>query len=245
MGRRPGQRFPSDGRQWFRVTSDILDDPRFLEADWVLASYIRVLAMLKRKGSRDGSMHVSHAELQTLMGARRRDVAEKRLARLAHVRLTCAARYEHVWLILLPKWPTVQGIRPETSGHLPRKYTGTETETEIREERERAPNPTTQKRLLNLLSPYDGTDAEKLAWWRLEEATIRSLAERDFPDDLKRQKLEVRSRIHRHYKQHLKGTGKPSTSTEAEMMQEATRKRLREIGRFSEERLRLLETPQE
>jgi len=108
----PRKQYPSDHRRWIRLYEDVLDDPKLQGDDQILASYVRILLMLNRTKSRDGSLRVSHAGLEAIMGRRRRDVALTCLSRLVHVGLTCAARYADYTLILVPKWPKLQGFAP-------------------------------------------------------------------------------------------------------------------------------------
>jgi len=105
------QRFPEDRRAWFRVLEDVLDDPRFEANDWILGAYVRLLAMLKRARSRDGRLYLSDRSLKAAFGRDRVDIARKRLALAANVGLMSAARYADYTLILVPKWPIIQGFR--------------------------------------------------------------------------------------------------------------------------------------
>lgn len=89
---------------WFKVYSDILEDPRLMGEDWKLAAYVRLLAMVNRSESRDGILRLPYRALGVAMGRSRRDVALKRLRLLVQDGLSCAALYEHYVLIILPKY---------------------------------------------------------------------------------------------------------------------------------------------
>jgi hypothetical protein len=153
--RKGGQRFPSDRRAWFRVIDDLLDDPRFDAADWVLSSYIRILAVLNRSRSRDGSVRLSQAGLAKVLGKKKRDAQRKRLGYLVEIGLISAAYCADFTLILVPKWPRIQGFRKQ-------KHRDEEEEEEVdvgskkkrARPRARAPDPD---------DPTEGYDAEKLA----------------------------------------------------------------------------------
>lgn len=89
---------------WFKVYSDVLEDPRLMGEDWKLAAYVRLLAMVNRSESRDGILRLPYRALGVAMGRSRRDIALKRLRLLVQDGLSCAALYEHYVLIILPKY---------------------------------------------------------------------------------------------------------------------------------------------
>jgi hypothetical protein len=62
-------------------------------------------------------------------------------------------------------------------------------------------------RLVNLLGKEPGSEGSKLEWLRGELPNIELLAAEDHPDDPKRQIAAIRSRVLRHYRQHLRRPG--------------------------------------
>lgn len=168
------QKYPSDHRRWFRVAEDILDDPRLNGEEWVWGAYFRILAMLNRTKSRDGTLRVSPRTLGVMMGRSRGDIAAKRLASLAHLGLIAAARYADFWLILVGKWPEHQGFTPtelrpgsvQTPSPTP-KTTPTPTPTTEREPRPPAAPVSRRKQLGETLAPANLPEAEmvKLVDW--------------------------------------------------------------------------------
>jgi hypothetical protein len=216
---------------------DILDDARMDEND-VLASFVRLLAMLKRSRSRDGSIELSVSAQLAVTGKRKKDAARRSLQYQADIELISLRYRGDIASILVRKWPENQQLGISKSAYGDGDGDG--------EKKEREKTPDSHRRaVLNLLSPHDGTDAEKWAWYQQEIGNIEALAERDFPDDPRKRKAEIRSRIIRHWKQHLKGSGKPTTASETDLMNEATRRRLRLIDREAEARRERLARPQE
>jgi hypothetical protein len=234
------QRFPSDGRPWFRVVVDLLDDPRFDRSNDRLASYIRLLAMLKRNRSKDGMIELSETALCMAMGVRRIDSAKLRLRYLVDTSLVRASYLQGTILIWVRKWPKVQGTAPKR----PRDR------DKIREDKKEIANaphsgPKGPKRnpAINLLKKEPGSPEEKAAWLERELPLLEALAEREYPTQPRKRSAEIKSRVIRHYRQHLKGRGTPSSDEEKRLMEEATRKKHAEIEAFRKEREQLaLET---
>ena len=226
------RRFPSDHRSWFRVTEDILDEHKLNGADWILGAYMRVLAMLNRTGSRDGILRVSYPILGALMNRRRGDIALKRLALGVHLGLYSAARYADFVLILVPKWPIIQGFAPTPLQRNPGSKSKSKSKSKNKKELE--PDGS-HERLMNLISREPGTPSEKAAWLDREFPLLAEFAERDYPDDPKKQSAEIRTRVIRHYRQYLKSGGQPAGS-EAKAMAAATRRSQDEVDRTRRER---------
>ena len=111
MAGQKAKRFPEDGRPWFRVTEDILDDPKLIGLGREgLGIWIALLAMLNRQKSHDGTLRISINGVEALTGKRRRDVAETWLQRLADVGLTSWQRDGDVYEITVSKWSDLQGF---------------------------------------------------------------------------------------------------------------------------------------
>lgn len=109
----PRKSYPSDHRRWFRVREDILDDPKLEDcsAD-VFRFYFRLLAMLNRTKSRDGTISLSRAALNLCAG-REQLRHSLRVARggaeagLYRVRVDGAQT-----VIWVPKWAETQEFTP-------------------------------------------------------------------------------------------------------------------------------------
>lgn len=108
------QRFPSDHRGWFRCLEDILDDPKLngdCPAD-CFRFYIRLLAMLQRVGSRDGSIALDRHALGGLAGREQHRCA-LRVARVGAARKLYALCVEGPrTLITVSNWAKIQGFAP-------------------------------------------------------------------------------------------------------------------------------------
>jgi hypothetical protein len=106
------RKFPNDGREWFRCLTDILNDEKLTgdcSAD-VFRFYIRLLAMLKRTGSRDGKIALDRHALCALAGREQLRHA-LRVARAGAVRELYALSAQPVHtLITVPNWPEIQGF---------------------------------------------------------------------------------------------------------------------------------------
>ena len=124
MQRLARRKYPSDHRAYFRLLTDILDDPKLdaLSGDACWA-YVRLLAMLQRTTSRDGRIKFSRRSF--CYAARRRTFAAARLlfdsvaaAGLVRIDYQPAAAPQPrgsgpvaAWLEV-PNWPKIQGITP-------------------------------------------------------------------------------------------------------------------------------------
>lgn len=211
------RKYPSDHRAYFRLLTDILDDPKLdsLSGDACWA-YVRLLAMLQRTASRDGRIEFSRRSF--CYAARRRTFAAARLlfdsvaaAGLLRIDYHDAAAPQprgsgptaaRLWVC---NWPKIQGITP-----LQEK----KEEREKREEREpaaptldgsaqltptpgfalglRNPAPDRRRRCPEFLS---------VAQW-LQVRTWRDDKHPEFPD------LELDAQWVR-CSQHYRGEGKP------------------------------------
>lgn len=113
MARRKGESFPSDHRRWFRVMEDILHDPKIVAVgNDGLASFVRLLAMLNQRKSKDGRIDLDNLGLQAMSGKRRADVALTSAQRLADVGLISLERAGDVTKIRVSKWPKSQQLAP-------------------------------------------------------------------------------------------------------------------------------------
>ena len=106
------QRFPKDGRDWFRVCADLLDDPKLngdCSAD-VFRFYVRLLAMLSRTRSQDGSILLDRRAL-ALCAGREQHRHALRVAREGAARglYTLSTEGAHT-LTRCAKWPELQGL---------------------------------------------------------------------------------------------------------------------------------------
>lgn len=209
MARKPGERFPSDHRRWFRVTEDIADDPKLASQkdEWIWGAFLRTLAALNRTKSRDGTLRVSYPALAAMMGRSRRDVALKRLGRCVNVGLMTAARYADFVLIMVPKWPIIQGFAPAEPQWYPEKTPPPKKRKKKSEEEESFSEPnSSHKPLLNLLGKEPGGQLEKEQWLEREYPLLQELSSREYPDEPAKRSRDLRSRVIRHYRQHLKNT---------------------------------------
>jgi len=112
--RKQGEQFPSDHRRWFRVTEDILDDPKLdddLPAD-VFRAFMRILAMLNRTKSRDGILALSRRAASLVAGRERFGAALARLRHGADAGLYTLRCENGKTVIEVAKWPKHQGFAP-------------------------------------------------------------------------------------------------------------------------------------
>lgn len=120
MARRPGERFPSDHRRWFRVAEDILDDPKLarVSAD-VFRFYLRLLAMLNRTKSRDGTIRLDRFALNAcaMREQRRHALAIARSG--ADTGLYGICEDGQSVTISVPNWLKFQQLAPETPHQAP------------------------------------------------------------------------------------------------------------------------------
>lgn len=108
--------YPSDHRRYFHVLEDILDSPKLrdeVSAD-VFRFYIRLLAMLNRTKSRDGSINLGRRALNLCAGReqRRHSLAIARGGAVAGL-YTLSVDGEQA-LIRVPNWAKHQGYTPTT-----------------------------------------------------------------------------------------------------------------------------------
>ncbi len=112
--RKHGEQYPSDHRRWFRVTEDILDDPKLddeLPAD-VFRAFIRILATLNRTKSRDGRLALSRRVASLVAGRERFGAALARLRLGADAGLYTLQCEDGKTVIEVSKWPKHQGFAP-------------------------------------------------------------------------------------------------------------------------------------
>jgi len=107
------RRFPSDHRPWFRLTEDILDDPKISEIDdAAFRLFINLLAALSRANSKDGSISLSRRSICALARRERVVHAEATMRRLGDVSLTSLRRLGDVYLVEVSNWSKLQGFAP-------------------------------------------------------------------------------------------------------------------------------------
>jgi hypothetical protein len=227
--RQKGQRFPSDRRAWFRVLEDVLDDERFDRADWILSAYIRLLAMLHRARSRDGSVQLSAEGLGRAMGRRHADASRKRLRFMVKSELVYAAFYSDFVLILIPKYPVIQGLRP-TKPRDEEKRRGREEKKKRAHTRSRSPAPDPD-------DPTEGIGAKddregKLAWLhtrlpQIVPAARAKLASQGCTSPSRRAMMAaVRERMMAYWTQHQKASaarGRASGRSPAQEREDRTK----------------------
>jgi len=106
------QKFPDDGRAWFRVTSDLLDDPKLngdCSAD-VFRFYFRLLAMLSRTRNTTGTIELDRRALM-FCAVRERFGAALALARHGAGRGLYTLSIEAgTTVVRVAKWPELQGL---------------------------------------------------------------------------------------------------------------------------------------
>ena len=114
---------------WFKVYSDILEDPRLMGEDWVLTAFVKLLAMANRGDPRDGTVTLPQTGLSMALGRKQIDAQLRRLEHLSEIGLIeCKLRTDltGTWheldsnfdrtsvklaLIFIPKYLERQGIR--------------------------------------------------------------------------------------------------------------------------------------
>lgn len=130
MARKPGERFPSDHRRWFRVMEDILDDPKLENCSPdVFRFYFRLLAMLNRTKSRDGSISLGRRALNSAAGREqlRHSLRVARSGAEAGLYRLCVDGEQA--LITVSKWPELQYIAPTEPRRSPNDPPVTKTKT--------------------------------------------------------------------------------------------------------------------
>jgi hypothetical protein len=151
-----------------------------------------------------------------MMGRSRADVARKRLGHLVNIGLMSAARYADFWLILVTRWPEIQGFAPTEPQRCPEKTpTTTPTPRKKKSKSDGADAPgdksPTQDPLLNLLSKEPGTPEEKAAWLARERPLLEEYAAGE-PNPATRRR-ELRTRVIRHWRQFLRTGGSKTQET--------------------------------
>ena len=68
------------------------------------------------------------------------------------------------------------------------------------------PGPKPGSPLVNLLSQEPGTEEEKREWLDRELPLISAMAEEDHPEDRPRRMAAIKSRVIRHWRQHLRSS---------------------------------------
>lgn len=122
MARKRGQTFPSDHRRYFRVMEDILHDPKIARAgNDGLAAYIRILALLNQRKSKDGRIALDSFTTVAIAGTKRSDSARRLLERLSSLGLFSIKFSDEITQICVPKWAEIQGIAPTKPRRRPSK----------------------------------------------------------------------------------------------------------------------------
>ena len=138
MARRKGETFPSDGRRWFKVFEDILDDPKLVDcsAD-VFRFYFRLLAMLNRTKNKNGRITLGRLALNLCAG-REQLRHSLRVARSgADAGLYALSEEGLQTVITVPKWAEMKGTAPKVPRPAPASapaFPGQEEEEEEEEE---------------------------------------------------------------------------------------------------------------
>lgn len=112
MTRKKHGSYPSEHRRYFRVQEDILDDPKLddeLPAD-VFRFYFRLLAMLNRTKSKDGSIVLSKRALCLLAGRERHGYALATASSGAVAELYSLSHRDGKTFVTVPKWAENQGF---------------------------------------------------------------------------------------------------------------------------------------
>jgi hypothetical protein len=107
------RKFPSDHRPWFRVLTDVLDDPKLNsleQKDQIV--FIRLLATLQRMGSRDGIIVASDRVLKSIADRDGARAALASLRRQAEAGLASVSHQPGATLITVHKWAKLQGFAP-------------------------------------------------------------------------------------------------------------------------------------
>ena len=104
-------------KAWFRVADAVVYEGW---TDNEIASFIRLAAHLNTRWAREGRSTaeagqtlLGPADVALITGARRRDVAEKRLERLAHVLKMSIERRGDFFYLNWPNWPIFQALKTE------------------------------------------------------------------------------------------------------------------------------------
>ena len=139
------QKFPDDGRAWFRVTSDLLDDPKLngdCSAD-VFRFYLRLLAMLNRTRNTTGTIALDRRALNSC-AVREQHRHALRVARAGALRNLYTLSTDGLQtLITVPKWPEIQGIASPTKLELEETKLETYTHTPTPVSEPHSPKPKT------------------------------------------------------------------------------------------------------
>jgi len=108
-------KYATDYRRWFKVKEDILDDPKLdaCSAD-CFRFYIRLLAMLKRANSRDGSITLSRQSLNACAGREQHRHSLRIASEGAAAELYTLSEDGAHTLITVPKWLELQEITPDS-----------------------------------------------------------------------------------------------------------------------------------
>ena len=111
------RQFPRDRRQWFRVTCDILEDPKIekLSGD-EFRLFINLLAALARSGSRDGKILLGPRALRSLARKQKTPHAELSMSRLQAAGVLTLTREGADYLAAVPNWPKLQGFSCRNRG---------------------------------------------------------------------------------------------------------------------------------
>ncbi len=136
------QKYPSDGRPYFRCLTDILHDPK-LNGDCppdVFIFYIRLLAMLQQNQSRDGVIRLDRRALNSC-AVREQHRHSLRTACVGAARKLYRLSVEDVHTVItVPNWAEIQGFAPTQlrcdSGEIPAKR---EEENRVDKKLQRAP----------------------------------------------------------------------------------------------------------
>ena len=227
------------------------------EDDALFAMWVRAgIAAVERYADRTGDRFlVNRLDLMRIAATQPYANAKRKLRRLVaatplRLRCECAGgplegRCEcgAIWLEF-PNFAKKQGFRSRNGTETEVSTTTTSSTTSLRE-RAAPPaprmlkvhprpsaEPAARKRspLVNLLAREDGSAEEKRAWLAKELPLIEQLAEREYPADARRRRAEVRSRVIRHWRQHLKGLGVPAAA-ESRLMSVETQRRSRAADR--------------
>jgi len=113
LPRRPGARYPSDHRRWFRVYEDILDDTKLgslKKADrWV---FIALLAMLNRTKCASGNLDLTPAGMMSVTETHSHRDAYAVLSRLEGAGLATLTPWPRGIEVWIRNWSTLQGLAP-------------------------------------------------------------------------------------------------------------------------------------
>lgn len=97
-------------RLWFKLTTDILDDPKLDRLSGNdFRTYIRLLALLKREGSEDGSIRLGDRALRYVAVKQQTRYAKLSVSRLEAVGLLSTTQLADGLLTASRKWAELQG----------------------------------------------------------------------------------------------------------------------------------------